>query len=153
MKLIGSFFRFAERVLNATKQAKLSGNDQKKLERLLTRTGKRNLILAKGLLSALNVGGAKQDDIDTLANLLEKASQRMNQDKDPFMPNEKKQLEDVFVRSYISRKAAHWFAGQMDELLAEEIDEFISGRRMMTIPAKKGATIEVEDKRKEKTAR
>ena len=137
MRLIGSFFDFANRVLGAAKTGRLPSNDQKKLERLLTRTGKRNLILAKGLLSALTVGGATREDTQRLAKLLEKASERITQDREPFNASDKKDLESIFLSAYLSRKAAHWFASQMDELLAEEIDEFISGKRMMTIPTKK----------------
>lgn len=127
-------------------------SDQQKLQRLLTLTGRRNLVLAKGLLSALDAGGASHADVQALAQLLEKANQRITDEKEPFTTGEKKQLEELFVRSYISPKTAHWFATQTDEFLLTEIDEFISGRRMMTVPAKKTVTMDIE-KKKQKKAR
>lgn len=153
MKLIGSFFQFARRVLKAARAGKLPKVDLKKLEHLLTRTGKRNLVLAKGLLSALNAGGAKKEDIKQLAKLLEKATTRIAQEKEPFTTKEKKELENIFARAYLSKKAAHWFTSQVDEFLAEEIDEFITGKRMLTVPTKKVIGFEKSKKKKRKMAR
>lgn len=149
MKLIGSFFDFAQRVVQTAKAGKLPPADVKKLERLLKRTGTRNLVLAKGLLSALSAGGAKAQDITALTQLLERAGERIVTDKPPFTSSEKKELEAIFTRAYLSKKAAYWFAQQMDELLAEEIDEFITGRRMISVPSRKTVSFEpVDDKRK-----
>ena len=149
MRLIGSFFEFASRVMDAAKSGRLPKDDSKKLERLLTRTAKRNTVLAKGILSALNVGGAKEADIKRFSELLEKANTRIMEDKDPFTEKEKNEISDIFRRSYISTKAAHWFASQIDELVATEIDEYIKGKRFLAIPSKKVVTFE-SPKRTEK---
>lgn len=136
MQLIGSFSEFARRVVNAAKSGRLQRQDIKKLERLLDRTAKRNLILAKGILSALSAGGATDQEIKRFSNLLERANDKINNDKEPFTNSEKKEMMEIFKRSYISIKAANWFANQLDELVAEEIDEFIKGKRSV-VPAKK----------------
>ncbi len=136
MKLVGSFMQFAQRVMGAVKKGRLPGMDSKRLEHLLTRTGKRNLILAKGLLSALYAGGASRTDIENLAGILEKASQRIADEKQPFGNTEKKELEAIFSRAYLSKKTAHRFAAHIDELLADEIDEVIRGRKSIVIPTK-----------------
>ncbi len=151
MRLIGSFFEFAERVMNAAKTAKLPKDDSRKLERLLTRTAKRNTVLAKGILSALNAGGAKEHDIKRFSDLLEKANERIVNDKEPFTGKENAEISDIFKRAYISTKAAHWFASQIDELVAEEIDEYIKGKRFLAIPSKKVVTFESARKTEKET--
>lgn len=155
MKFIGAFFQFARRVLDAAKKGGLSAVDIKKLDNLLTRTGKRNTILAKGILSALSAGGASNDDIDRFSTLLQKAETRIADDKDPFTTGERKELSEIFKRAYISAKVARWFSAQVDELLAEEINEFISGSRRvdMGVPKKKSVKFETEEKKKKKTVK
>ncbi|MDO8553527.1 MAG: hypothetical protein Q7S22_01865 [Candidatus Micrarchaeota archaeon] len=151
MQLIGSFFEFANRVMSAAKQGKLPKDDSKKLERLLTRTAKRNTVLAKGILTALNAGGAKADDIKRFSQLLEKANDRISQDKNPFTDKENTEISDIFKSAYISTKAAHWFASQIDELVAEEIDEYIKGRRFLAVPTKKVVMFESAKKVEKET--
>ncbi len=136
MQLIGSFSEFTKRVLAAAKTGKLPKSDVRKLERLFDRTAKRNTILAKGILSALSAGGASEQDIKKFSDLLERANHRISDDKDPFTDTEKKDVSDIFKRSYVSIKAANWFANQLDELVAEEIEEFIKGKRSIFIPTK-----------------
>lgn len=150
MRFIGSFYQFAQRVLGAAKAGKLPKNDASKLERLLDRTAKRNLVLAKGILSALSIGGAKDADIQKFSALLEKANERIAEDKDPFTYADKDEIKDIFKRAYLSAKTADWFASQMDELLAEEIEDFIKGRRAISTPSKRVVMFE-EKKAKEKT--
>ena len=148
MRLIGSFFMFTKRVMEAVRTGRLSKPDASKLSRLLNRTGKRNIILAKGILTALNAGGAKEEDIQRFSKLLENANDRISQDKEPFTEADKQNLEDVFKHAYISTKAANWFASQMDELLAEEIEEFIKGKRSIGIPTRKTVGFEVKTDKK-----
>lgn len=137
MKLIGSFSEFARRVISVAKLGRLPRTDVKKLERLLDRTAKRNTILAKGILSALSAGGASEKDISKFSDLLEKANQRITEEKEPFADADKKEIAAIFKRAYISIKAAGWFASQLDELVAEEIEEFIKGKRSIVVPTKK----------------
>jgi hypothetical protein len=150
MKFIGAFFQFARRVLDAAKKGGLAAVDLKKLDNLLMRTGRRNTILAKGILSALNAGGASQKDIDRFGELLHKAEARIAHDKDPFTKHEKEELSEIFRRAYMSAKVARWFSAQVDELLAEEINEFISGARRVDIGVPRKKTVKFETKKKTK---
>ncbi len=147
MELVGRFFRFAERVLTAVRASHLPKSDIKKLERLLTRTGKRNVILAKGILSALSAGGATEKDINKFSELLGRANKRIVEDKEPFTASEKSELMEIFKRSYVSAKAAHWFASQIDELISEEIEDFVKGTRMV-IPSKRTGFEEKNERKK-----
>ncbi|MBI5046272.1 hypothetical protein HZC07_00890, partial [Candidatus Micrarchaeota archaeon] len=120
----------------------------KKLENLLTRTGKRNTILAKGILTALSAGGASTQDVTNFEQMLGRAEERMMEDKKPFTDSEHKQLSDIFKKAFISAKTAHWFSAQLDELVATEIQEFISGSRRLEIgiPTKKTVTFKTEER-------
>ncbi len=155
MKFIGGFFRFAERVISAAKSGGLGEQDTKKLDRLLERTGRRNAIVAKSLLSALSAGGASEKDISRFGELLSGAEMRIAADKEPFTKAEKDELNDIFKRAYVSTKTAKWLSAQIDSLLAEEINEFISGSRRVDIgvPAKRTIRIEGEQKEEEKKKR
>lgn len=144
MKLVGGFFQFAQRVIDAARKGGLDVRDVKKLDNLLARTGKRNTILAKGILTALSAGGAREADVSRLGELLRAAEGRISADKEPFMASEKQEMQEIFKRAYISAKTARWFSAQVDELLAGEINEFISGSRRVEIgvPARKSVRFE-----------
>lgn len=152
MKFIGGFFQFARRVLNAAKSGGLNAADLKKLDSLLERTGKRNTIMAKGVLTALSAGGASDMDVSRFGELLAGAEVRIASDRPPFTKDEKAELQDIFKRAYISTKTADWLSGQIDALLAEEINEFISGSRRMDIgvPAKKSVRFEQDEENEKK---
>ncbi|MFH0738016.1 MAG: hypothetical protein V1827_05850 [Candidatus Micrarchaeota archaeon] len=154
MRFIGSFFEFSRRVLEAAKKGGLPAKDVKKLDNLLTRTGKRNTILSKGILTALSAGGASERDVQRFGDLIITAEDRIMAEKEPFTPAEKQELSDIFKRAYVSAKTAKWFQAQLDELLAEEIGEFISGARRVDVgvPAKKSVRFEKgAEKREEET--
>jgi len=154
MRLIGAFVEFARRVLSAAKKGGLGARDLLKLDNLLIRTGKRNTILAKGILSALSAGGASDSDIQRFGKLLEKANGRIIEDKDPFTPRERAEMNELFRRAYVSQKTARWFSSQLDELVAEEIGEYIAGRRRIDIggvPRRK--TVSFESQTEPKTKR
>jgi 3-oxoacyl-ACP reductase-like protein len=150
MRFIGGFFQFARRVLDSARKGGLAEPDLKKLDNLLTRTGKRNAILAKGILTSLSAGGASEKDVARFGDLLQNAETRISENKEPFTDAERKELTEIFKRAYISAKTARWFSAQIDELLAEEINEFISGKRRVEIgiPAKKAVTFETESEKK-----
>ncbi|MEW6036403.1 MAG: hypothetical protein AB1529_07360 [Candidatus Micrarchaeota archaeon] len=152
MRFIGAFFEFSRRVLDAARAGNLPQKDLKKLDNLLTRTGKRNTVLAKGILTALSAGGAGEKDVQRFGELLQTAEQRIMEDKEPFTGPERKEVSDIFKRAYISAKTATWFQAQIDELLAEEIGEFISGSRRVDIgvPAKKTVKFERESEEEKK---
>lgn len=150
MKFVGAFFKFARRVLEAAKKGGLPAKDIKKLDNLLTRTGKRNTVLAKGILSALSAGGASDKDVARFGKLLQKAESRIVEKKEPFTTADRKELADVFQRAYLSQKVARWFSAQVDELLAEEINEFISGSRRVEIGVPKKKAVRFEKKKPKK---
>jgi hypothetical protein len=155
MRFIGAFFEFSRRVLAAATQGGLPQKDLKKLDNLLTRTGKRNTILAKGILTSLNAGGASDRDVSRFGELLLSAESRVGEGKEPFSESQRKELSEIFGRAYISSKTARWFSGQVDELLAEEINEFISGSRRVDIgmPSKKSVRFEADSAKDRKQAR
>ncbi|MFH2106740.1 MAG: hypothetical protein ABII22_05765 [Candidatus Micrarchaeota archaeon] len=130
-ELLGSFTFFVKRVMAAAKKGGLKNDDCGTLSRLLTRTRKKNLILARGMLSALSIGGATDKDVQRFGNLLEKAHQRITADKEPFSKNEKDEIGEIFKKAYVSEKAAKWFAYNLDELVANEIEDFIKGRQIV----------------------
>jgi hypothetical protein len=148
MKFIGSFFKFARRVLEAARKGGLPAADLRKLDNLLTRTGRRNTVLAKGILSALSAGGASDKDVHRFGELLENAEERIANDKEPFTKKERTEISAIFKRAYISDRTTRWFSAQINELLAEEIQEFIEGKRRidMGVPRKK----KVDKKKKAK---
>jgi len=146
MRFLGSFTKFAEAVMEAAKKGGLSRLHLKKLELLLTNTGKRNLTLSKGILTALDVGGASQKDMEKFGELLERANARLVNDRKPFTKEEEAEISRIFDRAYISRRAARWMTTQMDGLVAEEMNEFLKGRKVVavkkeTIPGKKKRTV------------
>ncbi len=147
MKFIGGFFKFARRVIEAAKKGGLPAPDLKKLDGILARTGKRNTILAKGILSALSAGGASEKDIEHFGKLLKNAEARIADGKEPFNKKDKDDLADIFHRAYISSKTTRWFSAQLDELLAEEIGEFIEGSRRVEIGVPKKKTVSFKEKK------
>jgi len=152
MRFVGSFFEFSKKVLGAAKRGGLSPKELKKLDNLLTRTGKRNTVLAKGILTALNAGGAGESDVARFSELLLRAEERVVMDKKPFTDPERKELSDIFKRAYVSAKTAQWFSAQVDELLAEEINEFITGSRRIDlgVPTKKSVRFEEKPEERKK---
>jgi len=132
-----SFAEFARKVLDAAKKGGLSSADLKKLERLLIKDGKRNKILASGLVSAMKAGGARE--IDKIGKIFERASERIEAGKPPFSEADAKSLRSILRDAGISEKTTAWVSRHIDELLANEIKEFIEGKtvRFGTVPSKK----------------
>lgn len=132
-----SFAEFAERVLAAAKNGGLGQKDLKKLERLLVKDGKRNKVLASGLVSAMRVGGSKE--VKKLSQIFERASERIAAGKPPFTEIEAKFLRSTLKNAGISEKTARWVRRNVDELLADEIKEFAEERVVGTsvVPTKK----------------
>jgi hypothetical protein len=136
MKIGGAFRDFARRVLDAAGRGGLPKIEQKKLDHLLSRTGMRNTILAKGILTALDAGGATKADIAKLSGLLAAANERILADKAPFTTKDRTELTDIFRRAYIPRKTTGWFSSHIDELLAEQIKDEITAGRALGVPKK-----------------
>jgi hypothetical protein len=153
MRLIGAFVEFARRVIDAARDGGLGDEDLLKLDNLLTRTGKRNAVLSKGILSALSAGGASDEDIERFGDLLERANQRILDDAEPFTESEQDEISDIFKRAYVSQKTARWFNNQLDELVAEEISEYISGRKradISVVPQRENSEGETSESKRSK---
>lgn len=125
----GSFAEFARKVVEAAKKGGLPLRDLKRLEKLLEKDGKRNKILAAGLIAAMKTS-ASEKDIDKLGKLFEKASERIANGKAPFTESDSQLLRSMLEEAGVSRKATRWVSKNVDELLAEEIKEFISGKKI-----------------------
>ncbi|MGV8084997.1 MAG: hypothetical protein ACP5N9_01960 [Candidatus Bilamarchaeum sp.] len=147
MGLLGAFSEFSKRVVDTSKKGGLSPKDTKKLQNLLNRTAKRNTILAKGILSALSAGGATSKDVSRLSQLLHMAEDRIANEQQPFTQIEQKEITSLFQKAFMSAKTARWFSSQIDELVAQEIQEFLSGSRGVeaAIPSRK--SIRLPEKR------
>jgi len=145
-----SFAAFAKRVIDAAKKGGLAPRDLKKLERLLARDGKRNRILAAGLVSAMKAGGAKE--IEKVGDLFEKASERIEAGKPPFTDEDANALRSILKKAGVSEKTTRWVSKHIDDLLAEEIKNFISSgeTEKKIIPVKKFESTNEPGKKQEK---
>lgn len=153
MKLFGAFREFAKRVLNAVKKGGLPRIDQIKLDHLLKKTGRRNLILSRAILSALDAGGASKRDIQRFGELLEQGNHRIINEKDPFTKKEKTELATIFRRASLTRKTTRKFSGDLDELLADQIQAAIKGKKKIPISIPKKKTIRLKRRKEKKILR
>lgn len=143
---MSSFDSFVKRVLDSAKSGKLSKDDSSRLRRMLDNTKRRNIVLAKGILSALMAGRASDRDITSFARMLETANERIANDRKPFTKEDEKELNRLFKDAGVSEKAARWFALQMDEFLNSEIEEAVMAKKTVSFQPK---NIKVEFKKKE----
>jgi len=124
--VLESFVRFAKDVISAAKKGGLPKKDIGKLDRLLERNGKKNAVLAAGLVSALKIGATDQE-IKRVGNLFDNAGSRISAGKKPFTKKEEAELRKILKGAGISEKTSHWVSKHVDELLADEIKGFIVG--------------------------
>ena len=140
-----NFAKFSERVLKAVK-GRLGKEDVGKLERLFRRVKKRNRILAAGMLSALRAGGASKRDIAQLANLLEKANERIEEGKRPFTLQDERALHSIFKSANLPLEAEKRLKSNVkmdkDDMLAAEIATSLqSGVPVVRVPFLKSAAV------------
>jgi hypothetical protein len=64
----------------------------------------------------------RSKDTARFGELLAGAEVRISNDKEPFTKDERVELQEIFKRAYISTKTARWLSGQIDGLLAGEIN-------------------------------
>ncbi len=121
MSILKSFSDFSKRILKAVK-GKLTASDEMLLEHLLSKTNQRNIILSRGLLSAINTGSPKKEEIDSLAKILDNANMRIMDKKDPFSEKDKEQIAKIFSKCELSKKVAEWVSVQKDIFLYSEIN-------------------------------
>ncbi|MBI2079825.1 hypothetical protein HYT84_03600 [Candidatus Micrarchaeota archaeon] len=133
---MGFFDSFVKRVMAAGKTGKLGRNDLSMLNNLFTKTNLRNKVLARGILSALKAGNAKDSEIKRLTKLLGKATERINDNRKPFSPSDEKELRLIFESAGLSIKTTRWFTLHMDQFLNNEINEELIGKGQL-VPSKK----------------
>ncbi|MEW5996012.1 MAG: hypothetical protein AB1657_00245 [Candidatus Micrarchaeota archaeon] len=154
------FDKFTGKVMDAVR-GKLSATDAGILTRLFSRTRKRNVVLAAGLLSALKVGGASRRDIAELAAILEKANGRILEGKEPFTKADEQALGRIFESANVPRGAEerlkHNVKMDQDELLASEIVNSLTAttaeRLKGFVPAKKIPSVRFEEEREKERKR
>lgn len=128
--MLDSLSSFVRRVLNAVSIGiKLSDRDISRLRSLLLKTKKRYEIFAAAILSSLNAGGAKKEDIHDFAGLLEKAEENVNAGRSAFDLGMKKKLKDIFLKCGLSEKAADKFIVEFDALLGMEMKNQLAGEK------------------------
>ncbi len=149
--VLEGFIRFAKSVIEAAKKGGLPDRDLAKLDRLLERNGKKNAVLAAGLVSALRTGATDQE-INQVASLFEKASNRISDGKKPFTEKEGETLRKILKGAGVSEKTSSWISKHVDELLADEIKAFIAGGSIERglVPSKKAVAFEPKPTKKKK---
>lgn len=147
MGLLESFKGFVIRVKKAVK-GKLSVSDTLLLEHLLNRTNERNLILARGLLTALDIHSPKKSDIQLLAKILNNANLRIIKNKKPFTKEEEKTISKIFLKYGLSQKVADWMSAQRDIFLYNQI-EIMAKESTMKKPKTKLVKLEKRQKKKQ----
>lgn len=144
MEIKDSFKAFANRVMHALRMGRLAEKDIKTVEHLLIKTEKKNLILSRAILSTLAEGEQSEEDVKKFARMLELASRRIAESKEPFSNEERKELEEIFKRHSLSAKAARKFAFDLDELLTMELQSQIG--KTKTIPKKEENILKKEER-------
>jgi len=148
--MLDSLASFVRRVVNAVSVGiKLSDRDISRLKSLLLKTKRRYEIFAAAILSSLNAGGAKKEDIQDFAALLEKAEANINQGKPAFDLGMKKKLKEIFLKCRLSEKAADKFMIEFDALLGIEMKNQIVGERKEKVE-EEITPLPVEEKKEEK---
>lgn len=145
--MLDSLSSFVRRVVNAVSLGiKLSDKDVSRLKFLLLKTKRRYEIFAAAILSSLNAGGAKKEDIYSFAELLEKAEANINENKPAFDSGMNKKLKEIFLRCGLSEKAADKFIREFDALLAMEMKSQLKGEKKEEESIK---PVRVEEEKKE----
>ncbi len=145
------FGKFSEKVLNAVK-GRLSPKERGILARLFSRTKKRNIVLAAGLLSTMKVGGASKREIAEFAAILDKAHGRIMEGKDPFTKKDEQAVGRIFKNAKMpasaEKKLRHNVQMDKDDLLASEIVNSITmspaQRLKGFVPAKTRPSVRAE---------
>ncbi|MGB9719510.1 MAG: hypothetical protein ACPL06_02870 [Candidatus Anstonellales archaeon] len=128
--MLDSLASFVRRVVNAVSIGiKLSDRDVSRLKSLLLKTKRRYEIFAVAILSSLNAGGAKKEDIHDFAGLLEKAEANINNGNAAFDLGMKKKLKEIFLKCGLSEKAADKFIIEFDALLGMEMKNQLMGEK------------------------
>lgn len=131
MELKDSFKAFSNRIMHAGRLGGLNKKDAKMLEAILTKTGKKNLILARAILTTLGAGEESRKDVQEFAGLLDQADARLDAGAAPFSEQDRKKLEDIFQRHSLSIKAARKFEMGLDGLLVGEFRQELGRKAVM----------------------
>ncbi|MDD5022688.1 MAG: hypothetical protein PHU63_00800 [Candidatus ainarchaeum sp.] len=150
MSILKSFSGFANRIIKATEK-KISSADSLLLRHLLNRTSERNMILARGLMTAISMNSPRKLDIENVARILDNANIRILKNKEPFTDKEKKLLSKIFSRYGLSPKVADWITLQRDAFLYSQISHMAESKSL-GVPTIKKIRKNEEENKKVKTA-
>ncbi len=150
MTVIDSFSSFVRRVRKAV-EGGLGSRDRQLLDHLLVKTNKRNIILAKGLLSAFSLKSPNKKDVQILAEVLDNANRRIIQgEKEAFTKDDQKRIAEIFEKKGFSRKVSDWLLTQQDIFLYNEVSEMAGESIGLKTPQKTVKITFESEKKKEK---
>ncbi|GEM_PF-1969832 len=152
MTVIDSFSSFVRRVKKAV-EGGLNSRDKQLLDHLLININKRNLVLARGLLSAFNSKSPSRKEVQLLAGVLDDANRRIIQgEKEAFTKEDQKRISELFEKKGFSRKVSDWLLTQQDVFLYNEMSEMAGAELGETKGPKKVVRVTFEsDRKKEKS--
>jgi hypothetical protein len=86
-------------------------------------------------------GKASKSDTEKLAEILQRAYTKSKDAKVLFTEKERADIAAIFGRAEISKKTAIWFEKRMNQFLAEELHERLTGRKRIEMPVPMRKTI------------
>jgi DNA-directed RNA polymerase specialized sigma54-like protein len=142
---VRSFKKLRADVINALRSAGFSEADIRRLERMMDKVDKRNIVFIQALLTLLNMAGIPSDDLEKLKVLLRTAYDNTLKDQRALSDEQAEELTDILVRNKLSMKTARKLLLDLetDDVLAERLDtslyEFDMARKkgLAAIPKRK----------------
>lgn len=119
-----SFKKLRSNVIKALRSAGFSEGDIKRLERMMDKVDKRNIIFIQALLTLLNMAGIPPDDLKKLKMLLRTAYENIITDKKALSDEQAEELTDILLRNKLSLKTARKLLLDLekDDILAEGLN-------------------------------
>ncbi|MEM4366706.1 MAG: hypothetical protein QW035_01075 [Candidatus Anstonellales archaeon] len=125
MALLKGFSAFIESVMGAVK-GRLEPAEEQRLKRLLERIGRKNKVIASGLVRALKEGGASKEDLKKVLILLERADHRIMNDAEPFMANEEREFKEILEKATLPPNVFYKIKFGLDEMVKYEIVDLLA---------------------------
>lgn len=140
-----SFKKLRGDIINALRNAGFSEADIRRLERMMDKVDKRNLIFIQALLTLLNMAGIPPDDLEKLKALLRTAYDNILKDQRALSDEQAADFTDILVRNQLSMNVVRKLLLDLerDDVLCERLDaslyEFDMARKrgLASIPKKK----------------
>lgn len=125
MALLKGFSAFVSNVMEAVK-GRLERSDEQRLKRLLERIGKKNKVIASGLVRALKEGGASKEELKKVLILLERADHRIMNDAEPFMASEEREFKEILEKATLPPNVFYKIKFGLDEMVKYEIVDLLA---------------------------